>query len=575
MTDRELLKQYAPELRFTRAPATFSVGLKFQSDLEQGVLSEGFRQAFKDHGVSLSENKNITIEEEVEGSRWRIDDANQDHTYIIIVEDEMLNIYKSYDAEAFFPTDVDAFVNGCSLHIAYRLLGLIRLHQMEVQALSRAADLAFIPPGPRFLEWLARSPFVSKVVSLRFAQLPHKRKEPRDKWNWEAGCGCGCLSLIPALALIALALASLLSWQQVALLVAGLVLLAATVVLPDKWQWGRLIVFAMVSVPAYLALGRGHWLGNLCFGLWFVSGLLTAAFGAATQWGGILRSLMDALSALDDRTGKAIKEKLDSETPAPPIKVYGRVVRPRGASHWQCALQYWFFYPMNDWRTRHDGLNDHEGDWEQVTVFLPVDPLADTMVGYSQHFTKVVRPLYERRPVVYVAAGSHANYPAKGEHPLGRMILTVLRHYPNQVLPRLGSTARATGLAVGVQAGIRSEKTMKRFASLLKRSLNEDEAKDILARFERPSLQEIGKGDRPIVDRALGDHDTHIGPGYSNWSPETLELIGEATPWVQYKGHWGRWVLWPGERGPGGPMYSGGHVRPEWRDPFRWAGLPA
>ena len=34
------------------------------------------------------------------------------------------------------------------------------------------------------------------------------------------------------------------------------------------------------------------------------------------------------------------------------------------------VLQYWFFYAMNDWRSTFGGVNDHEADWEQVTVFL-------------------------------------------------------------------------------------------------------------------------------------------------------------------------------------------------------------
>ena len=33
-------------------------------------------------------------------------------------------------------------------------------------------------------------------------------------------------------------------------------------------------------------------------------------------------------------------------------------------------MQYWFFYAMNDWRSSFGGVNDHEADWEQVTVFL-------------------------------------------------------------------------------------------------------------------------------------------------------------------------------------------------------------
>ena len=46
---------------------------------------------------------------------------------------------------------------------------------------------------------------------------------------------------------------------------------------------------------------------------------------------------------------------------------YGHVTRDRGF----VALQYWFLYAMNDWRSTFGGVNDHEADWEQVTVFLP------------------------------------------------------------------------------------------------------------------------------------------------------------------------------------------------------------
>ena len=45
---------------------------------------------------------------------------------------------------------------------------------------------------------------------------------------------------------------------------------------------------------------------------------------------------------------------------------YGRVVRDGG----YVVLQYWFFYAMNDWRTTFSGVNDHEGDWEAVVVYL-------------------------------------------------------------------------------------------------------------------------------------------------------------------------------------------------------------
>ena len=45
---------------------------------------------------------------------------------------------------------------------------------------------------------------------------------------------------------------------------------------------------------------------------------------------------------------------------------YGRVVRSGG---W-IALQYLFFFAMNNWRSGFYGVNDHEADWEQVFVFL-------------------------------------------------------------------------------------------------------------------------------------------------------------------------------------------------------------
>lgn len=81
------------------------------------------------------------------------------------------------------------------------------------------------------------------------------------------------------------------------------------------------------------------------------------------------------------------------------------------------SLQYWFFYAFNDYN------NKHEGDWEMVElVFDAADAAAalgrdPTRVGYSQH-ESAEQALWgdaklERigpRPVVYPAAGSHANY---------------------------------------------------------------------------------------------------------------------------------------------------------------------
>ena len=48
---------------------------------------------------------------------------------------------------------------------------------------------------------------------------------------------------------------------------------------------------------------------------------------------------------------------------------YGRVLRSGGYT----VLQYWYFYPFNDWRSTFYGVNDHEADWETISVYLVPD----------------------------------------------------------------------------------------------------------------------------------------------------------------------------------------------------------
>ena len=95
--------------------------------------------------------------------------------------------------------------------------------------------------------------------------------------------------------------------------------------------------------------------------------------------------------------------------------VYAHVVGEAG-SPGKLALQYWFFYPFNDFN------NTHEGDWEMIQLVfdapdaraaLGVEPVE---VGYSSHegaeraaWDDEKLELVGRRPVVYPAAGSHAN----------------------------------------------------------------------------------------------------------------------------------------------------------------------
>jgi hypothetical protein len=101
--------------------------------------------------------------------------------------------------------------------------------------------------------------------------------------------------------------------------------------------------------------------------------------------------------------------------------VYGAAFR-RGK---RIALQYWFFYPFDDYSPTvpaGDLWQVHEGDWESVSVLLDRTgkPL---VVGLSRHGAGALRdwakvPKRGSRPLVYVALGSHANFFGPGEHPL-------------------------------------------------------------------------------------------------------------------------------------------------------------
>ena len=108
-----------------------------------------------------------------------------------------------------------------------------------------------------------------------------------------------------------------------------------------------------------------------------------------------------------------------------PATVYGRVwVSPTATAGIRTVLQYWFFYPLDDWRNsliRPTLWHTHEGDWEEVSVALDAGdrPLS---IACSQHNLGVVRG-WKRvpvtggsHPVVYVALGSHANYLSAGFH---------------------------------------------------------------------------------------------------------------------------------------------------------------
>lgn len=231
---------------------------------------------------------------------------------------------------------------------------------------------------------------------------------------------------------------------------------------------------------------------------------------------------------------------------------YGRVVRENG---W-IVLQYWYFYPFNNWRTGFFGANDHEGDWEMVCVYCSESPnenvstaeVQPEWVAYASHDFSGddlrrhwLDPEVEKtgdHPIVYAGAGSHASYFSAGEY-LTELELPFLAIFVN-----LADFVKKIWINTLKQAGVR--KTANNF-----------------------NVFRI-----PFVDYARGDGISIGGDKDCGWQ---LTEIDENTSWaVNYRGLWGLFAQDPiaGENAPAGPMYNrDGTVRRAWYDPLGWSGL--
>lgn len=99
-----------------------------------------------------------------------------------------------------------------------------------------------------------------------------------------------------------------------------------------------------------------------------------------------------------------------------PTTAYAHVVGERGKPG-KLALQYWLYYPFNDWN------NKHESDWEMIQLMFDASTASEalgrspTEVGFSQHEGAERAgwdddKLQKRgtHPVVFPGRGSHANY---------------------------------------------------------------------------------------------------------------------------------------------------------------------
>ena len=149
-------------------------------------------------------------------------------------------------------------------------------------------------------------------------------------------------------------------------------------------------------------------------GPWNASDLVKIGPGAEDLVGGYEYHLDFPGNALDPGCDyeRWARRLTDGSAPA----VYAHVVGDPAAPG-KLALQYWLFYPFNDFN------NTHEGDWEMIQLVFDAADAREALaeepveVGYSSHEgaeradwdDEKLELVDGTHPVVYPAAGSHAN----------------------------------------------------------------------------------------------------------------------------------------------------------------------
>lgn len=250
---------------------------------------------------------------------------------------------------------------------------------------------------------------------------------------------------------------------------------------------------------------------------------------------------------------------------------HGRVLYEGG---W-IVVQYWFFYAYNNWRSGFFGANDHEADWELVSLFLSEregGPLLTNEMQGNGHDLEALLDRYQpewiayashedqgddlrRRwddhevekldghPVVYVAAGSHASYFRRGEY-LTELELSFLQPLANVI-----------------------DWFQRIWVNQLRQYQDEPNSEEP---DQASNLFRI-----PFVDYARGDG-VALGPGEAK-SWDTPHVLRTQQSWVSdYRGLWGLYARDPfaGEDAPAGPMFNRDRsMRRAWYDPAGWAGL--
>lgn len=221
---------------------------------------------------------------------------------------------------------------------------------------------------------------------------------------------------------------------------------------------------------------------------------------------------MELQSSQPDSAASQAAKKYYESGASDKLHYYGRVLVDK---QW-AVLQYHYFYAFNDWRTIQGGLNQHEGDWECVFVFLKTrenkqnncamssyDPFG---IACSQHhhgefhFWDELEPS-GNQPHIYVAKGSHANFIKPNVYP---------------------STLFVSGLTRSILNGV-----------------------DSMIRLFR------GQNDGLPKEDARGD-----GRVINNMNWKEPNLLTNDLPWVEYQGLWGHKSRHKDESGPTGPKWK-------------------
>jgi hypothetical protein len=313
-----------------------------------------------------------------------------------------------------------------------------------------------------------------------------------------------------------------------------------------------------LSPKELASLGEGHWdeplslryvqrpMSRREYRAWRGSGVAAPfrrSSGAASA--GLLARIVAALMRLSlllrgkvpGGSTAAAFEQSRSAKGAGSCHYYGHVVRDGG----YLVLEYWLFYPMNDWRSSFGGVNDHEADWEHVSVALTdraSGPFPAWVIFASHDETGAdLRRRWDDpdlehvgdHPVVYVGAGSHSAACLPGDY-----LVTLAPDLPAWL-----------------------QRVRRRIVRILP--------------WWDPDSPGIGI---PFIDYRRGDG-LSIGPGQDQeWQSH---LIDDDTDWVRgYRGLWGLDTGDPlgGERAPAGPRYErDGAVRQSWAQPVTWADL--